>query len=109
MRKFVAALALLAPMAALGHQAPSGWEYDPACCSGRDCAWVAPGAVREVRGGYAVSVAPGTHPMVPMGSPPVSGLVPHGDPRIRPSGDDQKHVCIMGGRILCVYIPPGGV
>ena len=108
MKRALAIVALLAGPAA-AHEAPSGWSYDPECCSGFDCAWVAPGAVREVAGGYYVSIAPGTHPRVPMGSPPVSGVIRHGDPRIRASGDEHRHVCVLGGRILCIYVPPGGV
>lgn len=91
------------------HRAPSGWAYDHECCHNLDCAPAAAGAVREVAGGYAVLVAPGTHPMVPAGAAPVAGFVPHGDRRIRPSGDAERNVCIIGGRVFCLYVPPGGV
>lgn len=103
----LALAALAAPAAA--HNAPAGWSYDPECCSGTDCAQAVDGAIREVAGGYSVVVMPGTHPMVPAGSQPVTGFVPHGDPRIRVSGDEHRHVCVMGGRVLCIYVPPGGV
>lgn len=107
MKRMVLMAALMAVPAA-AHDAPSGWEYDRECCGGYDCA-ASHGGVREVQGGYAVSVAPGTHPMVPVGRSPVVGFVPHGDPRIRVSGDSDRHVCIVGGRVFCIYIPPGGV
>lgn len=99
-------LAIAAP--ALAHQAPAGWEYDRDCCSDFDCAPAPIGGVREVAGGYQVSIPPGTHPRVPAGSAGVAGFVPHGDARIRVSGDAQRHACILGGRVLCLYIPPGG-
>lgn len=102
-------LGVLAAGGAAAHQAPSGWLYDPECCSHHDCAQVADEAVREVQGGYAVRVEPGTHIMVPAGRPAVTSFVPHGDTRIRPSGDQHRHVCIVGGRVICLYMPPGGV
>lgn len=92
---------------AQAHQAPSGWEYDPACCSGRDCAAAPAGAVQEVAGGYRVTLLPGQHPMVQ--SAPFTAFVPHGDARIRPSGDEHYHPCIWAGRLLCLYRPPGGM
>ncbi len=107
MKRAAAILALLAGPAA-AHQAPSGWEYDRECCGGWDCAAATQG-VQDARGGYAVAVLPGTHPMVPPGAQPVTGFVPHGDPRIRVSGDEERHVCIVGGRVYCIYIAPGGV
>lgn len=107
MKRILPILALLSGPAA-AHDAPSGWEYDRECCGGWDCAAARPGAVQEVQGGYAVSIAPGTHPMVPIGAQPVTGFVPHGDPRIRVSGDEDRHVCIVGGRVFCIYIAPGG-
>lgn len=107
-RLFGLATLLLAGSVA-AHQAPSGWAYDAACCSGRDCALVGPGVVREVSGGYAVVVLPGTHPMVPRGAAAVRAFVGHGDRRIRASGDEHRHVCIAGRAVLCLYVPPGGV
>lgn len=109
-----AAAALVAAGAlswARAHQAVAGWTYDGACCSGRDCALAVPGTVREVHGGYAVRVAPGTHPMVPLGADVVEEFVAHGDARIRVSGDEYRHVCVgqYSRRVLCIYVPPGGV
>lgn len=100
--------ALLFAVPALAHQAPSGWAYDRECCHNLDCAPAPDGAIREVQGGYQVTLAPGSHPMVRDRT--VTGFVPHGDPRIRVSGDEDRHACVSGtGRILCIYIPPGGV
>lgn len=96
--------------AALAHRAPAGWEYDPECCSARDCAQVRPGAIREVAGGYSVVIEPGTHMMVPAGSPRFEAFVPFGDPRIRPSGDEHRHACLSAWRHLyCIYVPAGSV
>ena len=98
------------PLVALAHNAPSGWAYDAECCSGVDCAPAPVGGVRETRSGYVIIIEPGGHPMVPANAPPLVALVPHGDPRLRVSGDEQRHVCISYSRaVLCVYVPPGGV
>lgn len=99
-------LAILAGPAA-AHQAPSGWEYSGECCSNRDCAAAPAGAVQEVTGGYRVTLLPGQHPMVT--TQPFVAFVPHGDARIRASGDEHFHPCIWGGRLLCLYRPPGGM
>lgn len=103
-------LAALVAAPAYAHDAPTGWAYDTECCGGWDCAAMADGAVREVAGGYSVVVVPGSHPMVPASAAePVRGFVPFGDRRIRPSGDEHRHVCIVGGRVYCLYVPAGGV
>jgi len=100
---------LLLAVPASAHQAPAGWDYDPECCHTRDCAQVSDGAVREVQGGYQIVIQPGTHPMVRPGSAPVTAFIEHGSSRIRVSGDEHKHVCLLGAHVFCVYVPPGGV
>lgn len=105
-RAILAALLALAAAAALAHQAPSGWSYDRECCSEADCAPVPDFAVREATGGYVVRLLPGDHPMV---ATPLAAFLAHGSPMLRASGDGRKHVCASGGRVLCVYLPPGGV
>jgi hypothetical protein len=89
------------------HQAPSGWAYDPECCSDLDCAPVPESAVVEATGGYSVRLAPGQHPMV---RTPLAAFLAHGDSRIRVSGDEHRHACVSSsGRLLCIYVQPGGV
>lgn len=97
------ALAALVDLA-FGHTAPSGWEYDRECCDTRDCAQVPDEAVREVAGGYQITLRAGQHPM---GAG--SWFIPHGDHRLRPSGDEHRHVCHMHGRLFCLYVRAGGV
>lgn len=106
-----AAALLLFVAPALAHEAPSGFEYDPECCSGADCQPVPDEAVREVQGGFELILQPGEHKMLRQGHPPTRIFIAHGDPRIRPSGDGQKHACISyGGKYaFCLYLPPGGV
>jgi len=90
---------------AAGHEAPAGWSYDPACCSGYDCAPIPARAVTLTPAGWRVQVAQGEHPFAPAGG--LDETVPFGDPRIRRSGDGGWHACISPhtGRLLCVYEP----
>lgn len=95
---------------ARAHQAPSGWHYDPECCSGRDCAEVAPPAVTPA--GLEFLVVPGGHPAATLARRPLRIVVAHDDRRIRASGDDRWHLCLtLDGRayVLCVYRPPMGM
>lgn len=97
-----------ATSSAMAHTAPSGWDYDPACCSGRDCAPVASSMIRASPSGYLVEIPAGGHPFV--SGQPLSVLIPYSDPRVRPSGDGEKHACIGPSRhVFCIYVPPGGV
>jgi hypothetical protein len=104
---FAAAWSLVAAGEALAHDAPSGWAYDPACCSNRDCAPIAADHVRVTAQGYAVSLPVGAHPMVRDGV--VSRVVSYG--ATRPSGDGMFHACVLPGsqHLVCLYAPPGGV
>ncbi|MDA7427522.1 hypothetical protein PGB28_03555 [Primorskyibacter aestuariivivens] len=52
----------------------------PVCCPNTDCQTVTSLSVVEVRGGYMVEG--------------VKGIVPHSDPRVRPSQDGRFHACI---------------
>ncbi len=103
----IALLAFAGP--AMAHQAPSGWEYPLECCSQRDCAKVDASAVKERRGGWHVTVAPGSHPMVPADGPPVLAFIAIAD--ARPSPDGDWHICLHPSdkRVLCFFAPPGGV
>jgi hypothetical protein len=108
---------------ALGHEAPSGWRYEAWCCNAAmvhpngavtgDCAPLPRGAVRVDREGYHVSLAPGEHPTAPNGGQwTVRHHVGSGpNNRIRPSGDEHYHGCILPGSqtMQCIYRPEGGV
>lgn len=83
----------------LAHETPSGWRYDGACCSERDCRLADPGEVVEREGGWLV---------VPSGT-----FVPHGDPRLHMAPDGAFHICnvIAGDRMSafwCLYVPSFG-
>lgn len=112
--QYVAAFLILAILflsAAKAHSHNEAWAYDPECCSSQDCAPVPSNAITEVNGGYQIIIAPGSHPMVELHESAVVLFIPHGDPKIRVSGDGLKHACV--GRItktvFCVYVPTGGV
>jgi hypothetical protein len=51
--------------AAMAHDAPSGWKYDPYCCNGDgetgDCQMIPARTVTIVPGGYRVTLYPGDH------------------------------------------------
>lgn len=110
-RALAAAALLVAAGGAVAHDAPSGWSYDPECCNTRDCSPAPAGTVREERRGgvlgYAVVIPLGMHHNARVA---VDEFIPLGDPRIRVSGDDQRHACVSStGRVYCIYIAPGGV
>lgn len=98
-----AVLALMAIMA-LSPVLAHSW-YDWECCAGNDCAPIPDHAVRAVRGGYAVLIRPGEHPLVK--DAPVSGFIAYAD--ARQSQDGQPHACIVAGKIKCLYERQGGV
>lgn len=102
-------LALILAQRARAHEAPSGWAYPYECCSNQDCASVPADAVKERRGGWHVTVVPGTHPQVPAGAPAVMVFVPVHE--ARPSPDGEWHICLhpTDKRTLCFFAPPGGV
>lgn len=88
-------------LASWGHQAPSGWQYPGRCCSGTDCAPVAPDGIRCTAEGCTITIVPGTHPMVPAGTNgghPIE-IRTTKQPEISPDG--QNHACIS--RTLHVY------
>lgn len=82
--------------------------YETECCGGGpmgDCAPIPDHAVRPVKGGYAVTIQPGEHPLVKDAA--VSGFVAYAD--ARQSQDGQAHACIVAGKIKCLYERQGGV
>lgn len=100
-----AALALLAVWTAWAtspvraHEADTGFRYDGACCSDKDCRPADPGEVKEAPGGWLV---------VPSGI-----FIPHGDLRLHDAPDGRFHVCnrLAGDRASppwCVYVPSFG-
>lgn len=109
-----AAMMIAGVSVGLSHNAPGGWTYDYDCCGGDptgahphgDCYPVPDVTIREVQGGFEVTLSGRDHPLVRI---PIAEVVPHGDPRLRVSGDEKKHACVLAGRLLCIYLPPGGV
>lgn len=104
-------LAWLSLLLLLGPGLDPSWahEWFPVeCCSGSDCHRLEAGAARLGPGGYLVTVQPGTHPMVPAGSPARSYSIPFKD--ARPSQDAYFNICIApDGRLLCFFHVIGGV
>jgi hypothetical protein len=99
-----AILAALLAGPALAHEAPSGWTYDAVCCSNRDCQPIPDQWISEGAGGWSVVIPPGVHKNAPAG---LTAFVPYANGRI--SGDEEYHACAVPGRLLCLYVPPGGV
>lgn len=93
---------------ARGHQAPSGWEYDPWCCQSSDCHPIVARHVRSTPDGYVVTIQPGEHPMVR--DHEVTHTIPYGAPAVRPSGDAEFHICLFptAETVRCFYTPPRG-
>lgn len=77
------------------HSSPSGWDYHPDCCSDKDC--------------YPVEVKPFGNGMLEFKTK--SGVlilnVEQYRDKMLPSQDQDYHICINGGRVLCIYVPAG--
>lgn len=89
----VVAISLILPASA--HEAPTGWSYDQACCSNRDCQ-PEHGEVRATDNGWLVTSTGET--------------VPYDDHRIKTSRDGDFHRCQVASRetLRCLYVPPQG-
>ena len=89
----------LAATPAFSHEAPSGWSYPLSCCSLRDCRPVTSADVAETPDGYLIRAT--------------REIVPYNDSRVKPSGDNEMHLCQQygdfdNGRVLCLFEPPRG-
>jgi hypothetical protein len=82
------------------------WSYNRACCCTHGwCAPITrPGAVREERGGWRVTLRPGDHPNV---IEPTSWFVPPGQAGRSPDG--RFHFCGSGSASRCFLAPSGGM
>jgi hypothetical protein len=88
---------VIATKPAKAHEAVSGMSYPARCCwspqaapAGRpgDCDEIPDHAVTAVQGGYAVTLAPGDHPMV---KKPLSLIVPYD--KVEHAEDGKFHIC----------------
>ncbi|MEJ1157308.1 hypothetical protein [Prosthecomicrobium sp. N25] len=81
--------------AAPAHEAPSGWTYPRACCSGQDCYVIDARDVEVSPYGYRILA---------------TGEVIAFD-RARSSPDGQFHRCSLGGKptapTTCLFVPAG--
>ncbi len=89
-------LTSLAALPAGAHDAPKGWTYPFACCSGYDCREIASKAISERPEGYVIQ---GT-----------GEVVTYNDKRICHSPDGEFHWCSVAGandgRTICLFVPP---
>lgn len=92
----VPALLVLAVAVAHAHDAPSGWKYPFACCSGFDCRPVTASTINEKPEGYVI--------------PTTGEVVRYDDERVRYSPDGEYHWCSVSGRndskTICLFVPP---
>lgn len=83
---------------AWSHDAPTGWKYQYACCSGIDCREVPASWISEQPDGYHV---------------PSGEVVGYLDTRVKDSPDGQTHWCSQGGsdtgRTICLFVPQRGM
>jgi len=88
----------LAGYLVLAHDAPLGWSYPFACCSGIDCRQVAIADIEEGPEGYVIR---GT-----------GEVLPYGDRRLKDSPDGEFHWCSVAGandgRTIYLFVPPRG-
>ena len=80
------------------HDAPKGWSYPFACCSGIDCREVAEQSISERADGYVIE---GT-----------GELIAYSDTRVKNSPDGEFHWCSVAGandgKTICLFVPPRG-
>lgn len=92
---FVAALFICAMTDAEGHESPTGWLFDPSCCSNRDCGEVPADWITEGANGITI---------VPTGE-----LLSYADTRVKKSQDEHTYWCRPPGnpnpKTICVYLP----
>lgn len=81
---------------ASAHNAPTGWAYPAACCSGVDCREVKSSSIKELPQGYEIMQT--------------GELVKFHDTRLKSSPDGEYHWCSAGGtdqgRTICLFVPP---
>ena len=80
--KIIILIAMLS-VKATAHEAASGWEYPPHCCTGKDCEQLSDDRVIIFNNGYMVY---GKH-FIPFDEPDQWNNLP------KPSGDDHFHAC----------------
>lgn len=92
----------------IGLMAQAHSWYDPACCSGRDCAPIPFHTVQIVPEGFKVTLTHADHPLVPAGET-VEQIIP--DDAVKTSLDGQYHACVIsyedfagGSNGLTIYI-----
>jgi hypothetical protein len=72
--------------------------YDADCCSGHDC--------EPVKDISFVASDPTSLPVMvvttSLGTKPITNQT-----KIRDSKDGRMHGCIYGGKLICIYMPPG--
>jgi hypothetical protein len=78
------------------HDAPKGWSYPYACCSGYDCREVPADWIDEGTTGYGIVIT--------------GEIVGYGDKRLRDSPDGEYHWCSVAGKndgkTICLFVPP---
>lgn len=84
--------------AASAHDAPTGWEYPYACCSGLDCRPVSDKQISERPEGFVINNT--------------GEVIANADTRLRNSPDGEYHWCSVAGgersRTICLFVPPRG-
>lgn len=96
--KLLACVALLCGaflLPARAHDAPMGWSYDAACCSGQDCAPLPENSVTERPDGYLLKA---------------TGEVVEKS-KARQGQDENWHLCrstVFKANIYCIYLPLRG-
>ena len=81
--------------------------YPMECCHNRDCA---PAKVEIVPtqpiNGLAMSLAPATLPSAMLVTTPFGSAMVPANFRTRESPDGRTHACIIGGKLVCLFVPP---
>jgi len=94
---------------ARGHTAISGMVFDRWCCSGNavngDCQPIPLSSIKEIEGGYQVTLSPGDHPMVTR-----VHVYQMEESKVRWTTDGEAYACLYPNEdsLRCLYLPPPG-
>ena len=92
---------------ARAHSAKSGWVYPYNCCSSVDCSEIPKHTVKQVTGGYQVTLTGADHHLLTPKNESFQYFIPFD--KVKQSQDEEYHLCIKSyahSEYICFFAPP---